>query len=219
MPNHGQVNNPTAIIFNIISPLIRIERIYTSEYRNRRNNPTYNNYDGANRKDDVDYYQNAIEDDSVHNAFKQWRNIKHSKKISKTSKPYHLDVHHAKNAKMSKPSSLLSIAKTRRNINKDSVVSSRLNRLRLLEDRLQHIEQMKQTLQHEIREILRSRDTQLLMKPGPEISQEVEWEREFDRFKPGAYKPQEVEWEREFDRFKPGAYKPLTHLRDETNLP
>ena len=173
---------------------------YASEYRRRRDDPSVDNLDYESENEE--YYQQSdienqnIEEEDVRNAFSQWMNIEHHEKIAKDPNPYHLDMYRIKMSKP--PPSPDSAAKA--SDSKREKANSRLKRLRLLEDRLQHIEQMKQALQHEIREMLRNRDRDQQIRPALK------------------YKAKAKEREWNIDRFKPGTYRPLVRFRDEPNL-
>lgn len=177
--------------------------VYLSEYYRPKRNDADNlilfdeEHDGGYDTGDTLYYNKNTGEDH-HSKFrpflKDWVKVAHQAKLTQDSDPFHLDVYRLK---MSKP-----YAGSRRLITKEESSSNNSrSRIRALEERLRHIEEMKETLKKRIRQLqrMKEREHNAQMRMEDEVSSMGR------------------EWS-DIDRFNHDSYKPLSHLGDTSRL-
>lgn len=144
----------------------------------------------------IDYYtnQDLMDDKHLRKAFNDWFKLTHQDKLSRLMDPFHLDMYRIQ---MSKPPRRRHRYPDRANVRK------KLSRIRSLQDRLRHIEEMKGALQQKIRELQRIKEK--------ERNAQIRIENEMSKA--------ERDWKVDVDRYKPSAgYKPLVRLGDASHL-
>ena len=152
----------------------------------------------------IEYYTNSegIEDKHLRKAFADWFKLaSEQEKLAALSNPFHLDMYRIQ---MSKPPFGRRRLRDRVMAEPTAPTTARqkLSRLRSLQDRLRHIEQMKAALQQKIVELQKIREK--------ERSAQIRIENEVSQA--------ERDWKDDVDRFRAPGYQPLVRLGDESHL-
>lgn len=132
-----------------------------------------------------------VEDKGINDgAIRDWLKITHQNKVVKEADPFHLDMYRFKMSKHPPFNKrLIALASDNKNL---IVENPRFTKIRMLEDRLRHIEEMKQTLKEKIAQLqnIKLQEKSAKMKIENEVTKaEKEWKSDIERFNPGSYRP------------------------------
>lgn len=184
--------------FLIIGADVSRSRLYINALRRSRRNHRYD--DRANNFNDkihnFDYDDLAYDEEDSFNIIKKpakRENIEYRvNKLLELAEnensagyidPYDVDLY------STKPKPLHRNAAKQESV---KLVASKLSRIRALEERLRHIEEMKRSLSNKIRklQLLKEQESNTKMRIENEVAAaEREWSFAVDRLKPGSYKP------------------------------
>lgn len=153
-----------------------------SSYDDRLNN--YDDEDAYdNEEDDYEIIKKAKRAESLQYTVNKWLKLADRNKIGEYMDPYDLDVYMEPKLPMHRKAAKDESVK---------MVASKLNRIRALEERLRHIERMKQSLSKKIRklQLLKEQESNTKLRIENEVSEaEREWKYNVDRMNPGSYRP------------------------------
>lgn len=123
------------------------------------------------------------DEDNVYTAFNKWLKLADPKKVAKYIDPYYLEGYHGE------PKSVQKTVVTEDSV---ELVASKLSRIKTLEERLRHIEEMKQSLNEKFRKLqkIQQQESDTKTRIENEVSEaEREWNYSVDRLEPGSYRP------------------------------